>query len=281
MNEFTIVEADPAKIPVIKKGCDRALEKFKDVLQVEVRDLSLPMDRKEVVEPKEVMYVSVRRGGEHLYYSVMTHRPVSIMTEALFASDNISGLITQLRAYGEGNKEGDPSTIEAEIKQTEGTLYDLLVPSEVQRWIRELHEESPLILSLERSLAQIPWELMYDGELGRFLGDLAMGRQITGGESFRQSRRADHEINMLIVANPSGDLPEAEKEGGKLKTFIDQNVPQVKADMWSRDAVPSGSRKGSGLRGISNWESRTSDSVRESKKFYRVRFTSKWRWALR
>jgi CHAT domain len=243
INEFTIVEADPEKIPAIKKGCKRAQGKFKSHFQFEVRELSLPVDRKEVAEPKPVMYVSVRKGGEHFYYSVMTHKPVSVMTKALFSSDNISGLITQLHAYGEGKKVGDRSTIEAAIKETGGMLYDLLVPREVQCWIRELHEESPLILSLERSLAQIPWELMYDGELKRFLGELAMGRQITGGESFRQSRRADREINMLIIANPSGDLPEAQKEGEELKTFIDRNIPQVKADLWCRDAVPSGSRK--------------------------------------
>jgi hypothetical protein len=239
IHEFTIVEFDEGKIPGILMGYEKAKESLKDKLDLEKKELTVPSEKKEVSKPQNIIYISLRREGEELFFSVFTDKAQVVMEKKTFSSDTIRGLISELRSYGE--KKGtsrDSAHIESEIKNSGGALYGLIFPPGIQNYIRRYHVEYSFIISMERSLVYIPWELLYDRDLGIFLGKLSLGRQIIREESFLKGREPyseDGEINMLIIANPSGDLDAAKKEEEDLKKLIQNHIPnsRLKVDLWS------------------------------------------------
>src|SRR3990172_7607697 len=220
-------------------GYERAKNSLKDKLDLEKKELTVPSEKKEVSKPQNIIYISLRREGEELFFSVFTDKAQVVMEKKTFSSDTIRGLISELRSYGEKKGTSRDSThIESEIKNSGGALYGLIFPPGIQNYIRKYNEEYSFIISMERSLVYIPWELLYDRDLGIFLGKLSLGRQIIREVSFitgREPYSEDGEINMLIIANPSGDLGAAKKEEEDLKKLIQKHIPgsRLKVDLWS------------------------------------------------
>jgi hypothetical protein len=79
-----------------------------------------------------------------------------------------------------------------------------------------------LVLRLDEATAHLPWELLY--YQGRFLSrSLAVGRQLeiyTPGRSAAVQSSPDR-LRVLVVANPSGDLPAAEREGRAVAKLLE------------------------------------------------------------
>ena len=80
-----------------------------------------------------------------------------------------------------------------------------------------------LVLELDDQLAYIPLELIHDGEL--FLCEkFNIGRQITTEdpeESILPVRPLEYPLKMLIIADPTGDLEYAKKEGIQIWELVD------------------------------------------------------------
>jgi CHAT domain-containing protein len=114
------------------------------------------------------------------------------------------------------------------------------VPPEIRQVVRHDAEREALILNLETSLTPIPWELCYDREAGAFLGEFSMGRQIMREETYRLLPRPSEKEagwDVLILANLSGDLPQAEEEGRELKEHLESlgrdQGPPLRVDLFT------------------------------------------------
>jgi photosystem II stability/assembly factor-like uncharacterized protein len=140
--------------------------------------------------------------------------------------DAVTELINQQAASGEPYR-GDVSRL-GEVSEV-GTLaefgqlmYGLFLPPIVQNALREL--DAPLVITTND--AEIPWELLHNGR--DFLGlraplarRLMVSRWVAGGEAALAA-----EPNFLLVADPLGDLPEAEAEADGLMAMLEaRGVP--------------------------------------------------------
>lgn len=93
--------------------------------------------------------------------------------------------------------------------------------------IREILRRSEggiLFLHVDQALGHIPWELLHDGT--SFLADrFIIGRNIDGAYSLREGSRLDRSrLNILIVADPTGDLPSAAREGQMLYETLNAEI---------------------------------------------------------
>lgn len=82
-----------------------------------------------------------------------------------------------------------------------------------------------LLLHLDKPLTGIPWELLHDGD--EFLGRrFRMGRMVSSDDEVAGGlRRAmDGPVSVLIVADPSGDLPGARKEADALVDMLEDSA---------------------------------------------------------
>ncbi len=220
INEFTIVEVDPDKIQDIHQGLTEASLDLQGQFVFDVRRVRLP----ETPQPaagfpvQRTTVLVARRKGREFSYSVYNERPVQLMRAAQINDDSMGDLTGELMDY---LRTGDGAH---GLKATAQTFYEMMVPRQIRQVVREDAQRNAIILNLESPLALIPWELCYDRQEEVFLGELPLGRQIMGEESYRLSPRpADKQpgLDILILANLSGDLPHAETEGIELKRYIE------------------------------------------------------------
>ncbi|KAB2930509.1 MAG: CHAT domain-containing protein [Leptonema illini] len=85
-------------------------------------------------------------------------------------------------------------------------------------------EGGVLFLHVDQALGHIPWELLHDGV--SFLADrFIIGRNIAGAYSYRDGSRQDRSrLRILIVADPTNDLPSAAREGQMLYETLNAEI---------------------------------------------------------
>jgi hypothetical protein len=92
--------------------------------------------------------------------------------------------------------------------------YRLLIPRQVAEYLQAVPELTHLWFEVDESLLDVPWELM--SAQGEFLCmSYAMGRRLLTGEQYalQVRRKAGPEnFRILLIGNPSEDLPLAERE---------------------------------------------------------------------
>lgn len=106
------------------------------------------------------------------------------------------------------------------------TLYNQLFNPDVAAGIRQrlaTKDAQILLLRLDENTAGIPWELLDDGT-GLFALTRRMGRQLELVGQVRQppSRPVDSRgrLRVLLVANPTGDLPAIEEESRRILSAL-------------------------------------------------------------
>ena len=99
-------------------------------------------------------------------------------------------------------------------RQTGSLMYDLLLPQDMQRYLRE----TPCSLTITTNDLELPWELLYDGHgqgeylcMERPVARMPMGRAYPRPDTWRQSVSRPPRI-ALVYADPTGDLPDAARE---------------------------------------------------------------------
>lgn len=94
----------------------------------------------------------------------------------------------------------------AEARRTGQALWKTLIPPQAAARLRGA-AGGHLTLMMDEALIAIPWELLHDGE--RFLGQrFAVGRIVrTGQAASAPPRPASAGRSLLLLANPTGDLP--------------------------------------------------------------------------
>jgi len=135
--------------------------------------------------------------------------------------DAVTDLINR-QAGSESPYRGDVSRLAqvcevGSLEEFGQLMYGLFLPPLIQNALREL--DVALIISTND--CQIPWELLHDGQT--FLGlrapiarRLMVTRWVAGQESTVTS-----EPTFLIISNPLGDLPEADREADELMALLD------------------------------------------------------------
>lgn len=116
-------------------------------------------------------------------------------------------------------------TIIRQLKSTGELLFDALFSAEIKQKLATTTAED-LVVSIDDHLVSIPWELLYDGDsflcLRFNMGRLVRTRQTIPKFAVRQTKVP---LEILIVADPQGNLPSAHKEGfsirDKLKNLED------------------------------------------------------------
>jgi len=89
-------------------------------------------------------------------------------------------------------------------------IYEKMLPTDIKSALESLPESSSLILDLDERSAAIPWELASNGRNFLHL-KFSCGRKPLASE-VHVSSKAFGQWRLLIVANPTGDLPETLNE---------------------------------------------------------------------
>ncbi len=125
-------------------------------------------------------------------------------------------LLVHLNARGEVD-EG----IGEEVRKVGHLLFDELLPPAIKDFLRQ-REGLELLIRTDEALADIPWELLHTGE-GYLALRCDMGRLLAleGLHALTPSRRLASPLEVLIVADPSGDLDAAYEEGQRVRGVLD------------------------------------------------------------
>ena len=120
-----------------------------------------------------------------------------------------------------------------ELKKAGQFLWDHLLTKSVKERL-EGCREADLTLCLDEEVIFIPWELLYSGEeflcLAHNVGRVIKTKHSVSTPRYREQKES---VNMLILANPTNDLPSAYREGLKIKNAFDQHRSRFSIDFKS------------------------------------------------
>jgi CHAT domain-containing protein/Tfp pilus assembly protein PilF len=121
-----------------------------------------------------------------------------------------------------------------ELKKDARLLYDLLLTRQIKNRLSSLGSVN-LILSLDERLIGISWELLFDGR-DFFCLKFNLGRSIhtQNSDAQPQYRSISVKPKILILANPTGDLKSAYREGLYIKNCITKRG-RFSADFKAQD----------------------------------------------
>ncbi len=126
-----------------------------------------------------------------------------------------------------------PDTLAEQARQRLVALRDALLPSTVREMLTTLPDDAALIWRLDRETAGVPWELLPIPETPIALARPTARRLVT--EVLRGTTlpltRGDGKLRLLIVANPTGDLPWAEAEAQAIEEAAAE-LPHVEVTRW-------------------------------------------------
>ena len=123
----------------------------------------------------------------------------------------------------------DPYSVE-ELKKTCQVLFDQLLDKSIKERLKNAKEKN-LILSLDESIAYLPWELLYDGKdflCLKFNSGRRMRIKDIGLEPSYKNPGAP--LKMLILADPEDNLPSAAKEANDIKNTLDKMREAIHVD---------------------------------------------------
>lgn len=108
------------------------------------------------------------------------------------------------------------------------TFYYQFFPTEIADRLR-LATDTSIHFNIDPKLAVIPWELLHDGNC--FLADkFSIGKTIRGG-FHTHPNQGKEKLKMLIIADPTEDLPWAQKEGEELFRILSGKVSPSRLDI--------------------------------------------------
>ena len=96
----------------------------------------------------------------------------------------------------------------------------------------QMTEARFLLLSIDDNLVHIPWEVLYDGRT--FMAQrFAMGRRVRTQQPVYQPafRAAPSPARMLVLADPTGDLPAAYEEGQSILKHLSDYEDAIEVDL--------------------------------------------------
>ena len=145
--------------------------------------------------------------------------------EALF--DATVASLQLVQSTGETPKTAGEKT-SRRLEELGRFMFNFLLPKALREWLPQLPEGTAVLLATNDP--SLPWELLHDGN--HFLAlKFALGRQLlTPMPRYLQtSPQATNEKPFLFLANPTGELAEADKEVYKLIDLCDRAPDNIVA----------------------------------------------------
>lgn len=168
-------------------------------------------------EAAEIFVLDLQLGKNGLKVAVMDGaadkgavRNYQEMPVGLEALESIAG---KFETYLQGGAE----SYQDAVRSLGQALYDQVLSERAQRRLAETKLEY-LRIHVDDEIAQVPWELMHDGE--EFLAlRFSVGR-VVAAKGDVTPRPASSSSMALVVSNPSGDLPGAAEEGTAVAALL-------------------------------------------------------------
>lgn len=113
------------------------------------------------------------------------------------------------------------NSILGELEKAGRYAYGHLVPARIQLLMGASHADH-LRLEIDERLIDLPWELIHDGNAFLCLR-YAMGRLLMSDQGFQAPHRHPQKVKetrVLVVADPTGDLPAAAREGREVAKLL-------------------------------------------------------------
>ena len=180
-------------------------------------------EREAVTAPPELFVLEIARTSEGLKVAAIDgpedKGPVKSYAEVPLSAAGLESVASRMAAFLGGNASSYAERLADEGKG----LFEMALSERVKKRL----EDTPrrfLLLQVDDSLAHVPWELMHDGKSHLCLR-FAVGRvvaareQSTSGSATGDGARALHTV---VVANPTGDLPEAAREGEAVAGLLEE-----------------------------------------------------------
>jgi hypothetical protein len=111
--------------------------------------------------------------------------------------------------------------VPSELEKAGRYAYGHMIPARIQMLL-EASSADHLRLDIDERLIDLPWELIHDGTEFLCLR-YAVGRRLISDQSFlppTRHPRSAKQTRVLIVADPTGDLPAARREGNMVATLL-------------------------------------------------------------
>lgn len=125
-------------------------------------------------------------------------------------------LADQLGALAHG---GGEAAYLGELRARGAELYEAALSERARRRLGDT-ELLHLRLHVDDALVQVPWEVAFDGT--SFLGvRFAVGRLVAALSDDPPRRKVPTDGHLLVVSNPTGDLPAATREGRAVAALLD------------------------------------------------------------
>ena len=139
-----------------------------------------------------------------------------------------------IKTLNQANRSGRwTAGLLSELKDAGQFFRDTLLSSQVKARL-DACQAGYLVLNLDDNLLHLPWELMFDGR--SFLcRQFAMGRIVRTRRPVyaSQERSLAPPLNMLIIADPAGDLVNAHGEGVQLRNHLERHQQQIRVGFRS------------------------------------------------
>ena len=176
--------------------------------------------------------LTTQRSGETQTVRHIEELPVS-MEQIDNRCRNMVDTINQANRRGCLTKE-----LLCKLKEAGQLFRDDLFPAHIKAQFNNSRADQ-LIVTLDDRLVHIPWELLHDGE--QFLGQrFAMGRVVRTRQPIvsHVSRNSRPPLQMLVLADPCGDLKSAYAEGIALRDVMDAFQDQLWVSFRSEGVSP-------------------------------------------
>lgn len=142
-------------------------------------------------------------------------------------------------ALNQANRRGQlPPDVLARLVDNGQLLRDDLFSGTIKQRLNADISQN-LVLTLDDHLVHLPWELLHDGQ--QFLGQrFAMGRVVRTRQQVIDLpvRTLSHPLQMLVLADPCGDLPSAYEEGLLIRDAAESLADQVQVTFRSTGVRP-------------------------------------------
>ncbi len=126
-----------------------------------------------------------------------------------------------------------------QLKSTGQLLFDAIFSVEMKHKLATTTSED-LVISIDDHLVYIPWELLYDGNsflcLRFNMGRLVRTRQAIPKFTVRQT---EIPLEILIVADPQGNLPSAHKEGYSIRDKLNNLEDTIDMTIMNSGVKPA------------------------------------------
>lgn len=225
--------------------------------------MEVTLDEIEVPSPPPAMASRVLRPGEEPAYIMVrqegSSRDVTHFRTSLLGAGMKAAVVTAVRDVRTADLNTILSSLDeavtkgaagTELKQIGERIARIMLPAEVCTVLESLKERH-LVLVHDAPASRIPWEVMtlnewspavYAGMSRRYLAE---NLPIV---SWLEQRRSEQSLKLLLIVNPTQDLPGAEKEGDRILKLASSaagiSITELRGERATKAGVLSAIRSG-------------------------------------